>query len=94
MKNKKSNDEFPVETSNEEMVKKGLEEAADEVAKYYGCDNNEVPWDFEHPTHIIFPERKISSKEIAEIMAKSLNEENWKELENMGVIIKKERNDE
>jgi exonuclease III len=38
MKNNKSHDKFPVEASNVEIVKKGLEEAAEEVAKYYGWD--------------------------------------------------------
>jgi len=85
MKNDISHDESPTE----EEVKKGFEEAADQVAKYLGWNNDEVTGEFERLPLVIIPDGISSPKEIAEIMAKSLNEENWKELENMGAIIKK-----
>jgi len=94
MKNNKSHDEFPNEANNEEIVKEGFEEAADQVAKYFEWDDDKSTGEFEHSITIVFPNRELSSKEIVEIMAKSLDKKNYKELENMGVIIKKERNDE
>jgi hypothetical protein len=93
MKNNKSHDKFPNEANNEEIVKEGFEEAADQVAKYFGWDDDKSTRDFPYSINIVFPNRELSSKEIVEIMAKSLDEENWKELENQGVIIKREENE-
>jgi hypothetical protein len=42
MKDTDSLDKSSFEESNEKEVKKGFEEAADEVAKYFGWNNDEI----------------------------------------------------
>jgi len=37
---------------------------------------------------INFNNKKLSDKEYVEIIGKSLDKENWKELENQGIIVK------
>jgi len=94
MEKLESNDKLPIESINEEIVKKGFKEAVDQVAEYFGWDKEKSTGEFIRYPLVVIHGENLTPKEIAEKMAESLDEYDQKKLENQRVIVKKEKNEE